>query len=301
VVVVQVDEPPGEGELLSMRSVGICATDLSYLRLGTRRVLGHELVGSRPDGTAVAVEALYGCGTCEQCLAGRVNLCTVAVARSLGIVEDGGMVEGFRAPSARLVALPASIDPRDGALVEPLAVACHGLRIGGGSVGARVAVVGGGPVGVLSGVVAQGQGAAVVDLQARHPHQHEVRERLGMGEPDGVYDLVVEAAGSIDSIERCLELVRPGGTVVVLGVFGRAMEVPFRPFLLKEVSVRASIGYCDHGDGSDMLDAATLLAARPEIADAVISHRFPIDDAAEAFRTASDRSRGVMKVVVEVG
>jgi threonine dehydrogenase-like Zn-dependent dehydrogenase len=122
-----------------------------------------------------------------------------------------------------------------------------------------------------------------------------------MGEPDGVYDLVVEAAGSIDSIERCLELVRPGGTVVVLGVFGRAMEVPFRPFLLKEVSVRASIGYCDHGDGSDMLDAATLLAARPEIADAVISHRFPIDDAAEAFRTASDRSRGVMKVVVEVG
>lgn len=56
-VLVEVDDVPGEGELLTMRSVGICSSDLLYLRVGTERVLGHELAGVRADGTAVAVEA----------------------------------------------------------------------------------------------------------------------------------------------------------------------------------------------------------------------------------------------------
>ena len=74
-VLVDVDDVPGEGELLSMRSVGICSSDLLYLRVGTEHVLGHELAGVRADGTAVAVEGLYGCGTCEHCHDGRINLC----------------------------------------------------------------------------------------------------------------------------------------------------------------------------------------------------------------------------------
>jgi len=74
-VLVDVDDVPGEGELLTMRSVGICSSDLLYLRVGTEHVLGHELAGVRADGTAVAVEGLYGCGTCAHYLDGRINLC----------------------------------------------------------------------------------------------------------------------------------------------------------------------------------------------------------------------------------
>jgi threonine dehydrogenase-like Zn-dependent dehydrogenase len=64
-MIVDIDEPPGHGELLSMRAVGICASDLAYLTFGSEVILGHGLVGVRADGTAVAVEGLYGCGQCD--------------------------------------------------------------------------------------------------------------------------------------------------------------------------------------------------------------------------------------------
>jgi 2-desacetyl-2-hydroxyethyl bacteriochlorophyllide A dehydrogenase len=300
-VLTDVDEPPGEGELLSMHAVGICASDLGYLRFGTDKVLGHELVGTTAAGTPVAVEGLYGCGTCDFCLDGRINLCSQATGRALGIMQDGGMAEQFRAPLARLVELPEGLDIRSGSLVEPAAVSWHGVRIGGGARGRRVAVVGAGSVGLLAATAARAQGADEVSVAARHAHQHEVRERLGFGEPEGDYDLVVEAAGSASSIERCVEMVRPGGTVVILGVFSGSVEVPFWHLLTKEVTLVTSMGYCSHSEGRDMQQAAEMLAARPEIADSLITHRFPIEDAEEAFRVASDREHGAIKVVVELG
>ena len=166
-VVVAVDEPPGEGELLSMRAVGICASDLGYLEFGTERILGHELVGVRSDGTAVAVEGLYGCGTCAYCLDGQYNLCDKATENALGIFGDGGMVEQFRAPANRLVELPPGLGVADGALVEPASVSWHGVRVGGEVPGSRVLVVGGGSVGQLAVAAAQAQGAAEVSLDAR--------------------------------------------------------------------------------------------------------------------------------------
>jgi threonine dehydrogenase-like Zn-dependent dehydrogenase len=73
---VEVDEPPGRGETISMRVAGICASDLAYLAMGTQRILGHELAGMRADGTPVSVEGMFGCGECEFCREGRNNLCT---------------------------------------------------------------------------------------------------------------------------------------------------------------------------------------------------------------------------------
>ena len=77
--------------------------------------------------------------------------------------------------------------------------------------------------------------------------------------------------------------------------------MPFLAMLNKEARLVASMGYCRHEGGRDMQQAAELLAARPEIADALITHRFPLEDAAEAFRVAADRSAGAVKVVVDVG
>ena len=73
VAVVELDEPPGVGELLDMRATSICGSDLSYIRFGSRAILGHELAGVREDGTAVVVEAIYGCMECPQCLRGRLQ------------------------------------------------------------------------------------------------------------------------------------------------------------------------------------------------------------------------------------
>jgi 2-desacetyl-2-hydroxyethyl bacteriochlorophyllide A dehydrogenase len=165
-----------------------------------------------------------------------------------------------------------------------------------------VAVVGGGSIGQLAATAAQAQGADDVVLEARYPHQHEIRERFGVAEPeaDARYDVVIEAAGSASALQRATELLRPGGTIAVLGVHFGALEVSYPMLLSKEITFVASRGYCSHDGKREMQQAAEMLASRPEIPDALITHRFPLEDATEAFRAARDRSSGAIKVVVEI-
>jgi 2-desacetyl-2-hydroxyethyl bacteriochlorophyllide A dehydrogenase len=301
VAVVDVDAPPGQGELLTMRAAGICGSDFGYIAGGSRFLLGHELVGVREDGTAVAVEALYGCMDCDLCRDGAYNLCLRQSETALGFSADGGMAEQFRAPSVRLVALPAGLDPADGSLVEPATVAWHGVRLGGTGPGRTVAVVGGGAIGQLAVAGAQAQGADAVALDARYERQREIGEQSGVGPPEGMYDVVIEAAGSPSALARAIELVAPGGSVVVLGVHIPDFSPDFLSIFLKEARIVPSIGYCRHSGGRDMTDAAGMLAERPDLVDALVTHRFPLEDAVEAFRVAEDRQSGALKVVIELG
>lgn len=143
-------------------------------------------------------------------------------------------------------------------------------------------------------------GADDVVLEARHPHQKEAGERLGatVG-ASGHYDVVVEAAGSIESLARCGELVAPSGTIVVLGVHFGPVQLDWMPLFHHEARLIPSLGYCRHDDVREMDEAAAMLAQDPAIVDTVITHRFALEDAAEAFRVASDRKSGAIRVVIE--
>jgi threonine dehydrogenase-like Zn-dependent dehydrogenase len=299
VAVVDVDEPDGPGELLTIHSASICASDFGYIQGGSRFLLGHELAGVTEDGRAVAVEAIFGCGACDLCLEGRYNLCATTGTTALGVMADGGMSERFRAPSRSLVELPADLDLADACLVEPAAVAWHACRLAGAGPDMRVAVVGGGAIGLLAVAAAGAMGAAEVSLDARYPHQVELGERLGASAAAGEYDVVIEAAGSESALHRCTELARPGGSMGVLGVFAPDTPWPHMQCFMKELRTVPALGYCRHSHGRDFDDAANLLATSPDLVDALVTHRFPIEDAAEAFRVASDKSTGALRVVVE--
>jgi threonine dehydrogenase-like Zn-dependent dehydrogenase len=300
VSVVDVDEPEGPGELVQIRSASICSSDFAYIDYGSTSILGHELAGVTEDGRAVSVEAIFGCGECELCLSGRYNLCpTTGTTQQLGNGVDGGMSEWFRVPSDKLVELPEGLSPADACLVEPLAVALHGCHLVDVGPGSRVAVVGGGAVGLFAVAAARALGAAEVSLEARHPHQIEKGERLGATQPSGRYDIVFEAAGTESSLKRSVSLVARGGTMGVLGVCKPGTEWPYWGWFMKEVRTQPSIGYCGHAHGRDVDAAAKLLAASPDLIDTMITHRFPIDDASEAFRVAGDRSTGSVRVVIE--
>jgi threonine dehydrogenase-like Zn-dependent dehydrogenase len=110
---------------------------------------------------------------------------------------------------------------------------------------------------------------------------------------------VVEAAGSAESLSRCGELVAPGGTIVVLGVHFGPVHLDWMPLFNKEARVIPSLGYCDHDGVREMDEAAAMLAEDPEIARVLVTHRFPLEDAEEAFRVAADRSKGAIRVVLE--
>jgi threonine dehydrogenase-like Zn-dependent dehydrogenase len=126
------------------------------------------------------------------------------------------MAEEFRAPSARLVPVPEGLALRDASIVEPAAVAWHAVRLAGTGPGKRVAVVGAGALGLLAAAAARRQGSEDVAIEARHDHQRKAAERLGARiDPEGLYEVVVEAAGTPASLARAIELVAPGGTVVV--------------------------------------------------------------------------------------
>ena len=246
------------------------------------------------------VEAIYGCMECDQCARGAYNLCPTHGQRALGISADGGMAEEFRVPTTRLVPLPVGLALADASIVEPASVSWHALGLAGTKPPDRVAVVGAGALGLLALAGARRRGCESVALEARHPHQKEAGERLGADVGvQGVYDVVVEAAGTAESLARCGELVAPGGTIVVLGVHFGPVQLDWMPLFHREARVIPSLGYCAHDDVREMDEAAAMLAEDPEIARTVITHRFPIEDAVEAFRVAADKTSNAIRVVIE--
>jgi threonine dehydrogenase-like Zn-dependent dehydrogenase len=164
--------------------------------------------------------------------------------------------------------------------------------------GLRVCVVGGGSIGQLALVAAQAAGA-LTSLEARHPHQREVADRLGAAPVMGTYDVVLEAAGTAGALERAVQLSRPGGTVVLLGTYWEQPALPAMGLCMGEVTVVPAYMYGRSGPSRDFDTAASILASRPEVGRSVITHRFPLDAAAEAFSTARDRAAGAIKVVLE--
>ncbi len=237
--------------------------------MGSQFLLGHELAGTTEDGRAVAIEAIFGCGECDLCLEGRYNLCATTGTTALGVMADGGMSEWFRAPARSLVDLPEGLAATDACLVEPTAVAWHSCRLAGAGPDQRVCVVGGGAIGLMAVASARAMGAAEVSLEARYPHQIELGERLGATEPSGVYDVVIEAAGSESALHRCTELAAPGGSMGVLGVFGPETTWPQLQCFMKELRTVPTLGYCRHSGGRDFEDAANLLASTPSLVDAL--------------------------------
>jgi 2-desacetyl-2-hydroxyethyl bacteriochlorophyllide A dehydrogenase len=297
--VVQVDEPEASGAddevLMDIGSASICGSDFSYVALGVTATLGHEF-GGTVDGVPYAVEPMLWCGRCEECLSGHTQRCT-ANGGVIGFTVDGGLADHIRVPRATLLPLPDGLAAQDACLVETASVSWHGVRMADPEPGERVVVVGGGAIGLMAVAAAKARGAEVA-LEARHAHQRAAGERLGATTPSGEYDVVIEAAGSESGLARCADLARPGGRVILLGVYFSHVPVPGVPTLVKELSWRGAMAYGVHDGVRDFTEAAALVAETPDLAGTLITHRFPLDDAAEAFRVANDRAAGAIKVVL---
>jgi threonine dehydrogenase-like Zn-dependent dehydrogenase len=300
--VVDVPLPRGDGVTVRVRSAGICGSDLHMVDasalLPIPVTLGHEIAGVAPDGTPVAVEPLSPCGTCEMCRRGEDQLCANGPGILLGVGLDGGMAEEVQVPERALVPLPTGVDPSDASLVEPLAVLVNTLRRSAVRPDQRVAVVGGGTIGLCAVAVARARGCEV-GLVARHDAQREAGERLGASEVLGTYDLVLDAAGTESSLATSIDLARPGAQVGVPGMYWGDVVLPGLSLCMKQVSLCPVWLYGRHAGGRDVDAAAALLAATPELAPTLITHRFPLDAAAEAFGVARDRASGAIKVVLE--
>lgn len=298
--VVEIPAPTGEGIRVRIAAAGICGSDLHLLDAGFsgEHTLGHEFAGITSDGVAVAVEPLVPCGQCPRCEEGAYNLCTSGGGMILGIAQDGGMAEEIVVPDRCLVPLPSGLDLANASLVEPVAVAVHGVHRAEIRASDSVAVVGGGTIGLCAVAAARSTGARV-DLLARHDHQKAAGERLGAGEVSDDYDVVLDSAGTKSALESASQLVRPGGRLGLLATYWEGMDMPAFAVCMKEVTIFPASLYAESKGEREFDSAAALLAENGEIATTLITHRFPLEAASEAFRTARDRASGAIKVILE--
>ena len=327
--VSEVDVPalePGE-VMVRVRQCGVCGSDLHFYRgelpLPPGTCMGHEMSGEvaeagpgvedfRP-GDRVCIEPLLFCGRCQYCRSGQYQLCRQR--RLLGAPLPGGFARFVKAPAYCLYRLPDALDFEVGSLVEPLAVAVHGLRLAGLSVGDRVLVLGAGSIGLLAATAARQMGAGSVSVCGRHEHQRKAALALGadVAVEDGrealaslassswesPFDLVVEAVGGhADTISQAVNLVRFGGRVAVVGLFTQPTTLNAMSVMLKETQITGAMTYGRAGTRSDFALALEIAARRASDLRALVTHRFPLERTAEAFETAVDKKTGSLKVSV---
>lgn len=251
---------PGPGEVLvRILAAGICGTDRHLFKgefpCAPPVTLGHEFCGEvvtcgdgvrMSPGTRIACDPNIACGSCDQCLRGRVNLCTRNVA--IGIHRDGGLAEFATLPAHRALEV-GDLNPRHAAFAEPLACTLHGVDIGAPVPGERVIVLGGGVIGQLAVQLARNAGADVL-LVTRHPDKRALAESLGatataateaaaLAQVGSGADLILECAGVAETVEMAPRLTRAGGRIVVLGVLPKGRKVRIEPFdlLFREIQL----------------------------------------------------------------
>ena len=312
---------PGE-VIVRVASAGLCGTDYS-IWTGDRpvdypRVMGHELVGRvdavaadvttvRP-GARVVVEPNYGCGRCPLCLEGNRNLCLSR--RAIGIDVDGGFAELMRLPARCCWPAPDGAETDALLLTEPLAVVVRAVDRGAPRRGESAAVVGAGSLGLLALQVLRARGARVL-VVSRTSRRFALARALGaeathttadgalaetarrFSGREGV-DLVVETAGTADAVTHALDLVRPGGRVVVTGLPHESTPVPFFSVVRREITITGSMIYQD-----EFGEALRLLESGAVRGEPLVTHRFDLDAIGEAFDAHHDPAS--IKVAVAPG
>lgn len=278
--------------------------------------VGHEAAGTeeraalRP-GMAVAIDPAMPCGHCEYCLEGNPNVCPQV--RFAGTPPtDGGLQELLAWPSSLLYPLPGGMDLETGALLEPLGVAIHALDLAHVRLAQRVAVLGTGTIGLLVCQMARLAGASRVFatdlLPARLAAAQDfgAHETIDAGAADAVQvirdrtggagvDVVIECAGAPETPRQAVELVKPGGTVVLVGIpSDDRTTFPASPARRKGVTIKLSRRMKHvYPRAMALVEAGMVDLSR------LVSHRFPLAQSDAAFLQL-DEDPAVIKAVIEV-
>ena len=327
--VVEEDAPtPGPGEVvLSMRSAGICGSDLHRYRKtdpapsgrpghengGVVAAVGPGVDGLR-EGDVVGVEPIVRCQECDRCRAGWYMQCRRAPFAILGERHPGGMAEFMLVPAYTAYPAPPGVDAELAALAEPVACSVNAIDLVDVRPGETVLVLGAGNIG-LTGVLALRAAGARVLITARYDHQAEAARRLGADEvipadesglprlkelrQQEAVDVVFESVGGkADTLADAMRTVRPRGRVAMLGVF-TTPRVSINPFdlLLHEIQLTGAVVYgSPPGRRPHFAEALDVVAQFPDETRSLITHRFPLAEAACAFATAADKAHKSVKV-----
>jgi len=314
--------------LVRSRAVGVCGSDLHYFlsdSVGSDRVSypfipGHECAGIVEEvgrgvtrvkpGDAVVVEPAVSCGTCDQCRTGRPHTCRKLLFLGHYGELTGGMAEFALAPERNCVPLPAKMGVVRGALAEPLSIALYATGLAGSVRGKTSAVLGAGPIGLCAALVMKAEGAGTLfmteKVEARrkaagtagadwagNPDDEDVvaeilgRESLGL-------DIVFECCGDPPALDQAVALLKPGGTIVVVGI-PLEPRVSFDSGKLRRKEIRIQ---SVRRQNKCLERAVGMIHTGRVKVDFLATHFFELGEAGQAYETAATRRDGVIKAIV---
>jgi len=314
---------PGPGQVqIRVAFCGICGTDLHLFhgamahRLTLPHVMGHEMSGTIAAlgsgvegwnlGDRVTVRPLDPCGHCPACKSGHSHICHNL--KFIGIDTPGALQGMWTVPAHTLHRLPDSLSLRDGALVEPIAVACHDVRMSELHVDEFAVVIGGGPIGILIALVAQARGARVLQaevnpfrlqlardlgIEAVNPLEIDlpalVNERTGGAGADVVFEVSGSAAGS----EMMTKLPRTRGRIVVVAIYAEPPKVDLFRFFWRELKLIGARVY----EPEDFERAIHIAASGHMPVDRLITEVMPLNRLEEAMHRM-EGGGACMKILV---
>jgi 2-desacetyl-2-hydroxyethyl bacteriochlorophyllide A dehydrogenase len=308
---------PGE-VVLRVDASGICGSDLNgYFGHDRTRspgmILGHEICGTvmesasphYPKGLRVTANSAWSCGRCDYCVSGRDNLCDER--KSMGKHRPGGYSEFVAIPASALIDIPQDMEPVRAALTEPVAVALHTINLAMKSLSrpiseARALVLGGGAIGFLGAMVLRSYACRALMLAEINPLRRVSAQRhIGCdtcdpreAEPEAnVYDFVLDAVGSTQSLAIALKAARKGGVIAEAGLHDNEVSLDIQKLTRAQVSLIGAANY-----PTTELRAAVRLLNSGAFGDLSFVQQRPLDEGPRAFAELADGTVAYPKIML---
>jgi L-iditol 2-dehydrogenase len=327
---VEMPEPSENEALVKIKSVGVCGSDIHYYRLGRigpfvvekPMILGHECsgevvevgrqVGQLKVGDRVVMEPGIPCRKCWYCRNGRYNKCP-SIKFMATPPYDGALVEYVAWPADYLFKMPDSMSYQQGALVEPFAVGLFAARRSGIRPGDSVTILGAGPIGLasLEAVKALGAGRVImVDVmdtrltlagqmgasEVVNPKKEDLPRRVKeLTGGEGTH-FVFETAGTAQTVRQTVDLVRDGGSVVLIGLPAEAeIPMPIVDAVIREINFVTLFRYSNIFEEAISLISLNRVNLKP-----LITHEFPFSKSVEAIEFAESAKDKAIKVMINL-
>lgn len=317
---------PAKGEVaIRVAYCGICGTDMHVFhgnmdaRVGLNRTVGHEMSGWVAEvgegvtqvciGQKVVVRPLDHCGACPACAAGHKHICHKL--KFLGLDTDGAMQQIWTVPAHTLHVLPDDMRMDHAALIEPVAVACHDVRLSGLKPGEDVVVIGGGPIGILVAMVARDAGGNVV-ISEVNPHRLTIAQKLGFetvnpAESDLAAsiqertggkgaEVVFEVSGTQPGVDAMTAVAATKARIVMVAIHATKPQIDLFQFFWRELQLIGARVY----EGEDYEKAIAIVASGGVDADTIITDISPLAEIQAAFESL-DSTPTAMKSLIRVG
>lgn len=317
---------PGE-ILMRVKNVGICGSDIHayygehpFMSFPIR--LGHEMSGEVVEigagvegfqaGDLVTVMPQEFCGGCEPCRSGRYNICNDL--KVIGCQTPGAACEYLNVPAGLVKKIPAGMDARTAAMIEPAAVGVHAVRRCGSVAGKNVVVMGAGTIGNVTAQAAMADGAKrvlITDLSdyrlalaheqcgipcAVNTGKYTMQQAVEMAFGGEGADIFFECVGVGATVNQAIECSKKGHSIVVVGVFGQRPEVNMAWVQDRELSLVGALMYVE-----DEWDDTTAYIAQGKIKmGPLLSRVFPFDEYQDAFRYIEQNKDASLKVLIEL-